>query len=235
MPKLFLYKAKDANVVAILRRGEKKRREWQLIKWDIDTDNFNMGQWLTKMVFPMYSSISPDGNYFSYVYDYNEAVFSKLPNFTAEYYSGNSSLMWYDFNFSTDGRAIEKYEGQYLKRNQNTQLELADAKEVDRTEWLPSGYIGARNPRNSNNERLRGDTVFRNANGENVIDETLGKHAGNHKFDDYYEKYATFVDSRGRIITIKEGVLYADGEVLLDTTNNKFECVIVYDDRNNPS
>lgn len=225
MPKLFLYKAKDANIVAILRRGGKKRREWQLIKWDIDTDNFQMGQWLNKMVFPMYSSISPDGKYFSYVYDYDQSVFSKLPNFTAEYYSRSSSLMWYDFNFSVDGRGIEKREGQYNKRNKDTELELVDYKEVNKEDYIPSGYIGARNPRN-HKDWIKGDVVFRNVNGENVLDESLGKDSvRDHKFDEYYEKYATFVDSKGRTITIKEGVLYADGEVLLDTTNHKFECV----------
>jgi hypothetical protein len=227
MPKLFLYKAKDENVVAILRRGEYKRREWQLIKWDIDTDTFQMGQWLTKkMVFPMYSSISPDGKYFSYVYDYDEAVLSKLPNFTAEYYSGNSSFMWYDFNFSRDGRAIEKYQNQYLKRNQHTELELVYHKEVDRSEWLPSGYIGARNPRNNH----RSDTVFRNVNGENIVDDMKQEESNSiscsTSFDDYYEKHATFVDSKGRTITIKKGILYADGEVLLDTTDHKFEQVL---------
>ena len=68
MPKLFLYKARDANVVAILRRS-KKRYEWQLIKWIIDEENdkFEMGQWLVgKMIHPRYSSISPDGKYFWY-------------------------------------------------------------------------------------------------------------------------------------------------------------------------
>lgn len=88
VPKLFLYKARDAPVVAILRRGSSKNT-WQLIRWDMDTDMFNAGQWLTKAIMNGgHCAISPDGVH--YAYHYSEipdwkchAVVSILPYFSA--------------------------------------------------------------------------------------------------------------------------------------------------------
>ena len=108
MPKLFLYKAKDANIIAILRRGA-KRKEWQLILWNIENDIFQEGQWLmNKMIHPRYCSISPNGKYFFYHYwnhgQYSEdAVYSKLPNFTAEYY-GTWNTYYQDCSFTHDNK-----------------------------------------------------------------------------------------------------------------------------------
>lgn len=217
MPKLFLYKAKDANIVAILRRG-KYRKEWQLIKWDIDSDTFQMGQWLkNKMVFPSYCSISPNGNYFFYHYweggHYSEdAVFSKLPNFTAEYY-GKWNTYYYPCSFTRDGKGVHCLEEQFAQRR-STDLDLVIRKNVNPDDIVSSGYIGYRN-----------SNTFLNANGIMELDETLPRFCGDYKFNEYYEKHATFVDTRQRVITIKEGIIYANGEILLDTTNHKFECV----------
>lgn len=88
VPKLFLYKARDAPIVAILRRGSSKNT-WQLIRWDMDTDMFNAGQWLTKAIMNgAYGAISPDGVHFAYHYseipDWKcHAVVSILPYFSA--------------------------------------------------------------------------------------------------------------------------------------------------------
>jgi hypothetical protein len=53
-------------------------------------------------------------------------------------------------------------------------------------------------------------------------DDSIDYPVYDYKFDEYYEKHATFTDVKGRVITINEGKLYADGNVILDTTNNTF-------------
>lgn len=94
IPKLWLYKASNAPIVAILRRDE--NRDWLLIKWELETDTFTEGQWLRKKkINPHYCSISPNGKYFGYSYtDYHDLeahiIISKIPYFTAEYYSNSA-------------------------------------------------------------------------------------------------------------------------------------------------
>lgn len=216
MPKLFLYKAKNANIVAILRRSC-KRSEWQLIKWNIETDTFEMGQWLKgKMIHPRYSAISPDGNYFFYHYwdrcQYSEdAVFSKLPNFTAEYY-GKWNTYYSSCSFTEDSKGVISLPEQFQMRKE-TNLKLVLRNEADPEKIVSEGYIGKRNHKNE----------FLDSDGKMNLDDTLKNTY--EKFDEYYEKYATFIDCKGRSITIKEEILYANGEVLLDTTNHKFECI----------
>lgn len=218
MSKLFLYKAKNANIVAILRRSSNsKRMEWQLIKWNIETDTFEMGQWLKgKMIHPRYSSISPDGNYFFYHYwdggQYSEdAVFSKLPNFTAEYY-GIWNTYYSSCSFTEDSKGVISFQDQFKLRRETT-LKLVLRNETNPENIILEGYIGARNHKNE----------FLDSDGKMNVDDTLKNTY--EKFDEYYEKHATFIDCKGRSITIKEGILYANSEVLLDTTNHKFECI----------
>lgn len=218
MPKLFLYKAKNSNIVAILRRG-KQRKEWQLIRWDIEMDNFQEGQWLmNKMIHPRYSSISPDGKYFFYHYwnhgQYSkDAVFSKIPNFTAEYY-GTWNTYYQDCTFTNDNNGVVSLEDQFIKRKADTELELVLRKDINKDIILPTGYVG-----------LRNHDKFLDAQGNTIVDNTLVGKCIDYKFDEYYEQYATFTDMKGRVITVKEGVLYADSNVLLDTTNNTFTAV----------
>ena len=101
-PKLFLYKARDVPIVAILRRGSVKT-DWQLIRWNTETDEFTEGQWLTKAVMNgAYCSISPDGRYFAYQYaslrEENRwkscAVVSEIPYFSATLITENHVGMW---------------------------------------------------------------------------------------------------------------------------------------------
>ena len=113
MPKLFLYKAAKANIVAILRRGE-NRETWELIRWDLDTDTFTEGQWLLKKhMNGRYAAISPCGRYFGYHYDVYgyvkgvqewtcHGVVSALPNFTALYFNGNHRGNWEMVSFTED-------------------------------------------------------------------------------------------------------------------------------------
>jgi hypothetical protein len=219
MVKLFMYKAKDANIVAILRRG-KYRKEWQMIRWDIDNDTFQEGQWLmNKMIQPRYCSISPDGKYFFYHYwdrgQYStDAVFSKIPNFTAEYY-GEWNTYYNVCSFTNDNKGVVSLSDQFVKRNMNTMLELVLRKDIDKNDIIHIGYVGLRNHKN---EFLKDNNMMEH-------DDSIDCPVYDYKFDEYYEKHATFTDVKGRIITINEGKLYADGNVILDTTNNSFVSV----------
>ncbi len=114
MPKLFLYKAANTNIVAILRRGP-DRETWELIRWDLDTDTFTEGQWLLKKhMNGKYAAISPCGRFFAYHYDVygyvegeqNHAchgVISALPNFTALYFNNDHFGNWEDIRFTQKG------------------------------------------------------------------------------------------------------------------------------------
>jgi hypothetical protein len=109
-PKLFLYKARDAPIVAILRRGSVKTN-WQLIRWNTETDEFTEGQWLTKAIMNgAYCSISPDGLYFAYHYSSlredkwkSYAVVSEIPYFTASLIAKSHVGMWDAIAFRNDG------------------------------------------------------------------------------------------------------------------------------------
>lgn len=111
--KLFLYKAANANMVAILRRGP-DRETWELIRWDLDTDTFTEGQWLLKKhLNGKYAAISPCGRFFAYHYDIYgyvkgeqnhtcHGVVSALPNFTALYFNEEHKGNWEAVRFTED-------------------------------------------------------------------------------------------------------------------------------------
>lgn len=112
MTKLFLYKARDTPIVAILRRDTIKTN-WELIVWNTETDTFVRGQWLTKAIMNgAYNSISPDGRYFGYFYSSTReayksyAVVSEIPYFTASLITENHAGCWDALSFDTDGAVI---------------------------------------------------------------------------------------------------------------------------------
>ena len=210
MTKLFLYKAKDANIIAILRRGI-KRKEWQLILWNTLDDTFQEGQWLiNKMIHPRYCSISPNGIYFFYHYwdrgQYSEdAVFSKLPNFTAEYY-GTWNTYYQDCSFTNDNKGVVSLDYQFSKRNSNTMLELVLRKNTDKDNIIKCGYIAGvddikLDEFSEESKRVSRDASFFSGKEKNSL---------------------TFIDMKDRVIRVKNGILYADHSILLDTTNNTF-------------
>jgi len=183
-PKLFLHKARDASVVAILRRSEKTN--WELIKWDISADTFTEGQWLLgKTMNGRYPKLSPDGKLFSYHYDiYHkgdwrcEGAVSLLPNFTALYFCGDHCGNWEEIGFGEDGALV--FEPTRLVKKGSVDLPI---RKYDKNLTLvPPSYIDF--------EALEGNV---------------------------------WVDPRGRKISTKDGILYADGEVLYDTTAHEFE------------
>ncbi len=162
-PKLFLYKARDAPMAVILRRDAYKHN-WELIYWNLETDVFTRGQWLTKAVINgKYCAISPNGKYFAYSYSSirkdahwkSYAVVSELPYFSASLIRHGSTI-----GFRNDG---------FLKKRACDDLE----------DWKDeaSGFVD------------------------------------------------TFVDGRGRVITTEMGVVYANEEVIYDTTDHVFQAM----------
>lgn len=194
IPKLFLYKAENANTVAILRRGN-HRDEWELSKWDMNTDTFIAGQWLRhKIMNGKHASISPDGQYFAYHYDVyldprtpnqhfnSHGVVSRLPNFTALYFKDNFGGNWAKFGFDMNGGII------YSGMSGTDTLEKKGTEDIPLVNWqavkAPSGYI--------KEERLCVDAK------------------------------EPFVDSKGRVITTQDGKLLVNNIVMYDTTNHEF-------------
>ncbi len=138
--KLFLYKAAQANVVAILRRGP-DRETWELIRWDLDTDTFTEGQWLLKkQMNGKYAAISPCGRYFAYHYNiYTKessachGVISALPNFTALYFNEDHFGNWESIRFTEKG----EINGPPMVKKGNVELSFVDHKKP----IISSGFI----------------------------------------------------------------------------------------------
>lgn len=214
MVKLHLYKARDANIVVILRVH--KKTEWEMIRWDLDTDTFTEGQWLrNKHLDPKSAAISPNGEYFVYGYDVygkgwdSVAVASKVPYFTAEYfqeYTGGRIHFPYK-HFDVHGRLVdtgttklfqspnEPFEilEQYQLRNPNTKLEKVN----DFT-------LAEIKPKTSNQKYYIKSTIER--------------------IDSGYT-HQSFTDPKGRMITTDEGKIFSNGELLYDTTEHIFRNV----------
>ena len=179
--RLYIYVAPSApSKSVILRRTDGKKMEWEMIRWDIDTDTFTAGQWLRKKcIFANSAAISPDGLHFAYQYfsvingwDCH-AVVSRVPNFTAVYHA-KSAAKWDGLTFSEDGAVIwHSVSSEPMEpRGDGARPPLAPSS----TQSAPTGY-----------------------------------------------QIADFTDSRGRHITTKDGVLFADSIAIYDTTGHTFE------------
>ncbi len=173
-PKLYLYKAQDAPIVAILRRGL-QRDEWELIKWDLDTDTFTEGQWLThKQMNGKYAAISPNGRYFAYIYNQYTTpqwacygVISRLPNFTAIYLNDKFPGYWDRVGFNRDSSVYVPY--WQLK---NEDKEIKTIKVWQEYNYGPSGYIASEvwiDPKGRSITTENGKLL---ANGECIYDTT---------------------------------------------------------------
>lgn len=63
-PRLFGIPARDAPVVAVLRRGPS---DWAHVgRWDVDAPTFRGGTWLHGTLYPQRCDLSPDGRYLCY-------------------------------------------------------------------------------------------------------------------------------------------------------------------------
>ncbi|RYG27251.1 hypothetical protein EON82_00185 [bacterium] len=70
--RVFGYVAAEADVCVLLRRGPSK---WVLmVRWDLKTDEFEVGQWLNARVYEDQCDLSPDGQLF--VYQANDGQYS---------------------------------------------------------------------------------------------------------------------------------------------------------------
>ena len=146
-PKLFLYKAAEANTVVLLRRGEKKD-SWEMIRWDLETDTFTEGQWLLKKTInPAYCAISPCGRFFAYHYDIygfvkgeqnyqSHNVVSAVPTFTALYFDGAALGHWDQLGFTESGELISS---RPMVKKGDVELPFAPAA----ASLAHSGYIGS--------------------------------------------------------------------------------------------
>lgn len=113
--KIYLYKARDKNVVAILRRGL-RRQDWALIRWNLEDNTFQRGQWLMgKRMNPTHLCISPDGKFFGYSYSvYGRGgyecygVVSRIPEFTSVAVGDDWPGAWDLVRFNMNGSLIER-------------------------------------------------------------------------------------------------------------------------------
>ncbi len=62
--RLHLYFAADAHLAVILRQGP--TRQFRMILWNRETDDFEDGQWTKNKVYPDRCDLSPDGRHFLY-------------------------------------------------------------------------------------------------------------------------------------------------------------------------
>lgn len=62
--RLYVHIARDAPIAAVLRRGPGV--DTALLKWDLDSDEVTLGQWVQTRVYERRCDISPDGKYFLY-------------------------------------------------------------------------------------------------------------------------------------------------------------------------
>ena len=195
VPKLFLYKARDAPTVAILRRGTNKNT-WELITWNMDNDMFKRGQWLTRAIMNgAHCAISPDGVHFAYHY-------SEIPDWKC--HAVVSVLPYFSASLITDHHAGTNDADRMVGLGQSERLNYAIA--FDRVGNVAHtraehGFIKKR----PCELRLK------------PYDETT-------KYTGYIET-GEFVDTRGRHITVAEGRILADGLTIYDTTDHRFEKV----------
>jgi hypothetical protein len=174
IPKLYLYKARDVPIVAILRRGL-QRDEWELIKWDLETDTFTEGQWIThKQMNGRYCAISPNGNYFAYIYnEYTKSIYSargvisRIPNFTAIYYTDRFPGYWDKVGFNTDNSVCVSPEKGWQLKTPDSEIQTSSVKD-----YVPSGYISSEvwiDPRGRSITTEKGVVI---ANGVPIYDTT---------------------------------------------------------------
>ena len=183
MVKLFLFKARDAPIVVILRRVKQHSRTlWQLIRWNTDTDTFQPGQWLkcAQQMRAGYCSLSPDGKHFAYSYSIlggirayeSNGIVSVVPYFTATMFAEEFGGAWNCITFHTNGQPMCTLQ---------TPITYKRPSALKQVEWDKSSqYTG-------------------------------------------YIESGSCTDSQGRIITVDEGRVLADGAILYDTTDHVFQ------------
>ncbi len=142
MTKLFIFKVENVNVALIVRKETKnKKQNWQLIKWNMDTNEFTEGQWLlNKQLWINGCSISPNGLHFGYIYNTYQNInnnthtgISYIPYFTALLYGNQGIGRYYPVKFDRlTGQPINNQGFQQVNNividhiNNNDYFEIAD-------------------------------------------------------------------------------------------------------------
>lgn len=217
MVKLHLYKARDANIVVILRGS--KKTEWEMIQWDLDTDTFTEGQWLrNKHLDPKSAAISPNGKYFVYGYDVygkgwqSVGVASKVPYFTAEYFQADTGgRIWFPYkHFDEDGRLVDTGTNAHMTLHVHEPFEIVERYQL-------------RNP-DTALEKVNDFTLVKLKNVSKKANQQYQIHNLIQCIDSGYT-HQSFTDPKGRVITADEGKIFANGVLLYDTTEHTFQNV----------
>ena len=210
--KLFLHKARDAPIAVLLRRTNKKK-DWEMIRWDMETDTFTEGQWLMgKTMNGRYCQLSADGKYFAYHYDlYGESkqnpsgnwachgVVSLVPNFTALYFCPNHMGNWEKIHFSEKGEVAFR---DMQKKSEDAPPLVVWTKDMP---IVPSSYIDVDNEENAQALNFHPATIAHS------------------KAKGTFPEFTPWKDHKGRVITTDGGKLLADGVVIYDCTDHVFE------------
>ncbi|MBE9556830.1 MAG: hypothetical protein IMF08_08235 [Proteobacteria bacterium] len=126
--RLFVIRAREAPMAAIIRRGPSK--QVRLIAWNTESDTFDGGQWLKGRIYERRCDLSPDGRYFIYFAanhkapTYSWTAISRLPYLTA-------LAFWPKFDCWEGGGLFEDARNIWLND------ELSDAREEMKD--LPEG------------------------------------------------------------------------------------------------
>ena len=225
-PKLFLYKAAAANIVAILRRGH--RNEWELIRWDLDTDTFTRGQWLRrKSMTGSQAAISPNGVYFGYRYDiFSHAdeschgVISRLPYFSAIFFNEQFPGRWDSVRFGLDGSALIAHNKDWIQRVDDPGLAVGGVAET-------AAVVAANKARDiarASKSRSKAAKATLQACEVAVIAAVADREAL--EAPSGFIAMASWTDSRGRLICAEGGQIWIDGVIALDTTEDVFVEVV---------
>jgi hypothetical protein len=209
--KLFLHKARDAPIAVLLRRCN-KQKDWEMIRWNMETDTFTEGQWLMgKHMNGRYCQVSADGKYFAYHYDlYGKSnqnpagtwachgAVSLVPNFTALYFCPNHAGNWEKIEFSEAGEVVFK---DMEKKSDTAPPLIPWTKGIP---LIPSSYI--------------------DVNNEDFVEKMKSYRIWNKAMESErsFPEKVDWKDSRGRVITTDGGKLLADGKVIYDCSDHTF-------------
>jgi len=137
--RLFILLASEAPVGVVIRRGPSS--QVLLIKWDLEKDTFEHGQWLKARVYERRCDLSPDGNLLLYfASDQRRAMsswtaVSRPPYFTA-------LALWPKNNTYGGGGVFESRTNVLLDRQEWEESRVAEGFSIPN--WLSVGLLGRR-------------------------------------------------------------------------------------------
>lgn len=228
---LAVYASKDKKICVILARGH-KRSKTRMILWNVELDTFEKGQWLTKKHVKLGKcGISPDGKEFQFLYGGSDNFYyfgvCVPPRFTVShsFKIGNS----YDtFPYFTDEGKLSRTGFEYKS------LVLRPKQSKDKYDII--NYVAPK----STEPDAKGNYVcecgktlkftgmkYHNLSLYHMDHERRIRSKKNDQLIAKQMQTPTeWVDYKERTITTEGGILYADGEVLEDFTDDTFSFVV---------